>query len=415
MNDSLHTSKRKLLNDPVYGFITIPDELIFDLIQHPWFQRLRRITQLGLTNLVYGGAQHTRFQHAIGAMHLMTKAIEVIRSKGHPISGEEALGVQIAILLHDIGHGPYSHTLENSLVTEISHEQISLLIMEQINQELGGKLDIAISIFKNEYPKKYLNQLVSSQLDMDRLDYLRRDSFFTGVSEGVIGVERIIKMLNVVDDELLIEAKGIYSIEKFIVARRLMYWQVYLHKTVIAAEQMLVNILRRARELAEAGEELFGSAPLRHFLYHSWKIDDFRKNPEMIATFAQLDDYDIFGAIKVWAHHEDRVLSQLCQSLVDRKLLKIKMQNSPFSESEIQEAKDKTLQSSNLSPDEVSYFVFSDSIYNRAYQSEMTGINLLFKDGTKQDIAQAADLLNISALSKPVTKFFLCYPSGHSI
>ena len=415
MSQSLHTHKRKLLNDPVYGFITIPNELIFDLIEHPWFQRLRRITQLGLTNLVYGGAQHTRFQHALGAMHLMTKAIEVIRSKGHTISHDEALGALIAILMHDIGHGPYSHTLENSLVTEVSHEQISMLIMEQINEELDGQLDTAISIFKNEYPKKYLNQLVSSQLDMDRLDYLRRDSFFSGVSEGVIGVERIIKMLNVVDDELLIEAKGIYSIEKFIVARRLMYWQVYLHKTVIAAEQMLVNILRRARELAEDGQDLFGSDPLRHFLYHTWTFEDFRKNPEMIATFAQLDDYDIFGSIKVWAHHHDRVLSRLCQNLVERRLLKIKMQNSPFSQEEIEQAQSQTLKNSNLEADEVPYFVFSNSIYNRAYQTEMTGINLLFKDGSIQDIAQAADLLNISALSKPVTKFFLCYPSGYSI
>lgn len=405
--------KRKIFNDPVYGFITIPYDIIFQLIEHPYFQRLRRISQLGLTNMVYSGANHTRFQHALGAVHLMGKAIEVIRSKGQEITEEEAVGVSIAILLHDIGHGPYSHTLEHCIVEGVSHENISLIIMDQLNEDFEGRLDTAISIFRNEYPKKFLYQLVSSQLDMDRLDYLRRDSFFTGVSEGVIGVDRIIKMLDVVDDELVVEAKGIYSIEKFLVARRLMYWQVYLHKTVIAAEQLLMRILERAKELAMEGKELPCTESLKVFLYGDFSLSDFRKNRSLVSQFSKLDDYDVLSAIKEWSQSDDTVLSILCQNLIDRKLPKILMDKEPVDQNVFEEKRAKLKSALKLENDEVKYFVFQGSIDNRAYQP-LSRINLLYKDGTKKDIAEAADLLNISALSEPVTKHFLCYPRGGS-
>ncbi|MCB0480754.1 MAG: HD domain-containing protein [Flavobacteriales bacterium] len=410
----LHIRKRKIFNDPVYGFITIPYEIIFDLIEHPYFQRLRRISQLGLTNLVYSGGHHTRFQHAIGAVHLMGKAIEVIRSKGHEITEEEAVGVSVAILLHDIGHGPFSHTLERSIVTGISHEDISLLLMDELNREFEGKLDIAIQIFKNEYPKNFLYQLVSGQLDMDRLDYLRRDSFFTGVSEGVIGVDRIIKMLDVVNDELVVEAKGIYSVEKFLVARRLMYWQVYLHKTVIAAEQMLMRILERARQLAIDGNEVPCSRSLKVFLYGNFHKSDFIKNKKLLKHFAQLDDYDVMAAIKEWQHASDMVLSKLSKMLVKRELLKVQMQREPFP-AELKELKLTELCAKwKISKEEAQYFVFTESINNMAYQNQQR-INLLYKDGSVKDIAEAADLLNISALSESVTKHFICFPKGSKI
>ena len=326
MNSSQYNSKRKILNDPIYGFITIPNELIFDLIEHPYFQRLRRISQLGLTNLVYSGANHTRFQHALGAMYLMGKAIDILRQKGHDITEDEALGVTIAILLHDIGHGPFSHTLEHTIVPGVSHEALSLLFMDRLNKEFDGKLDTAIQIFKNEHPKKYLNQLVSSQLDIDRLDYLRRDSFFTGVTEGIVGSDRIIKMMNIYQDNLVIEAKGIYSIEKFLVARRLMYWQVYLHKTVLSAENVLMRILGRARELALGGKKLICSDALRVFLYGKVTQNDFKEQKDLLDSFAQLDDYDVLGAIKQWQNNDDFVLSNLSRRLVNRNLLKIKLQ-----------------------------------------------------------------------------------------
>ena len=406
----MHNKKRKILNDPVYGFITIPYEIIFDLIEHPYFQRLRRITQLGLTNLVYSGANHTRFQHAIGAMHLMGKAIDVIRSKGEEITEDEAIGVTIAILLHDIGHGPYSHTLENSIVEGVSHEQISEIFMQKLNIDFEGKLDTAIQIFKNEHPKKFLNQLVSSQLDMDRLDYLRRDSFFTGVSEGIIGVDRIIKMLSVVSGNLVVETKGIYSIEKFLVARRLMYWQVYLHKTVISAESMLLQILKRAKKLAHDGVDLQCSCSLRTFLYQDVSKIQLATESKYLDAFSQLDDYDIMAAIKEWQSNEDLILSLLSKSLVNRKLLKVKLQSDAIGASLKTESLAKAKEKFNCSDEELSYLVFEGTIDNRAYTIGKGEIQMLHKDGTVEDIEHAADLFTISAMSKPVIKHYICYP-----
>ena len=406
----MHNKKRKILNDPVYGFITIPYEIIFDLIEHPYFQRLRRITQLGLTNLVYSGANHTRFQHAIGAMHLMGKAIDVIRSKGEEITEDEAVGVTIAILLHDIGHGPYSHTLENSIVEGVSHEQISEIFMQKLNIDFEGKLDTAIQIFKNEHPKKFLNQLVSSQLDMDRLDYLRRDSFFTGVSEGIIGVDRIIKMLSVVSGNLVVETKGIYSIEKFLVARRLMYWQVYLHKTVISAESMLLQILKRAKKLAHDGVDLQCSCSLRTFLYQDVSKIQLATESKYLDAFSQLDDYDIMAAIKEWQSNEDLILSLLSKSLVNRKLLKVKLQSDAIGASLKTESLAKAKEKFNCSDEELSYLVFEGTIDNRAYTIGKGEIQMLHKDGTVEDIEHAADLFTISAMSKPVIKHYICYP-----
>jgi HD superfamily phosphohydrolase len=365
---------------------------------------------LGLTNLVYPGALHTRFHHAMGAMHLMSQAIEVLRSKNHAISEEEAKGVTIAILLHDIGHGPFSHALEHSIVSNINHEDISELLMNRLNEEFNGELSLAIKIFQNKYKKKFLHQLVSSQLDMDRLDYLKRDSFFTGVSEGVISSDRIIKMLNVVGDELAIEAKGIYSIEKFIIARRLMYWQVYLHKTVLSAENLLVNILKRAKELAEKKVELFCTPPLKVFLYNKYSKSDFISNRSLLETFALLDDYDIMTSIKVWVNHSDKVLSMLCNQLVNRKLFKVEMQKQPFKEEKIESIKAYTKKHFKLSDKEVNFFVFSGTVANDTYSADKIRINIMFKDGTISDITEASDQLNITVLGKTVKKYYLCYP-----
>ncbi len=405
------TGKRKIFNDPIYGFISIPNEFIFDLIEHPYFQRLRRITQLGLSNVVYTGANHTRFQHTLGAMHLMTRAIETIRSKGHEITDEEALGATIAILMHDIGHGPYSHTLEYSLVNGVNHEVISSLFMDELNHKFNGKLDLAIDIFKGTYHKKFLHQLVSSQLDVDRLDYLKRDSFFTGVSEGVIGSERLISMLNVANGEIAVEAKGIYSVEKFLVARRIMYWQVYLHKTVLGSEMLLIKILSRAKSLALAGETLFCSSALETFLYHDYTKEDFYAYKGLLAVFARLDDFDIMSAIKVWAEHEDAILSTLCSMLINRKLYKVVIRKEPFDKDEIEAKQREVAKHMNIDdPSDLDFFVFSDQVMNRAYSQTLDNICILFKDGTVKDVAEAADLLNISVLSEPVTKYFLCYP-----
>lgn len=403
-------NKRKIFNDPIYGFISIPYEIIFDLIEHPYFQRLRRIKQLGQTHLVYPGALHTRFHHAMGAMHLMGKAIDVIRSKGHEITEEEAKGVTIAILLHDIGHGPFSHSLESSIVSNFSHEDISALFMDRLNAEFNNELDLALRIFRNEYPKKFLHQLVSSQLDMDRLDYLKRDSFYTGVSEGVISTTRIITMLNVKNDKLCIEAKGIYSVEKFIVARRLMYWQVYLHKTVLSAESLLINILKRAKELASKGKDLFCTPALYHFMYNKITKKEFQEKEEHIHQFSLLDDYDILTSIKVWTNHEDKILSNLCNNMINRKLYKIELNDKPFSPAKIDKVRKSVMNKYDLNEKEARFFVHSDSIANNAYNPESDRINLLYKDGGLVDIAEAADQLNISVLSKPVTKYFLCYP-----
>ncbi len=403
-------NKKKIFNDPIYGFITINHDIIFDLIEHPYFQRLRRIKQLGLTHLVYPGALHTRFHHALGTMHLMQKAIEVIRSKGHSITEEEAEGVSIAILLHDIGHGPFSHALEHSIVFGVSHEEISTLFMDDLNKTFKGKLDLALKIFRNKYKKKFLYQLVSSQLDMDRLDYLKRDSFYSGVSEGVISTDRIITMLNVKNDELAIDEKGIYSIEKFIIARRLMYWQVYLHKTVLAAENLSVNILKRAKDLASNGVELFCTPALHEFLYHQHDLNAFKKKAGLLATFAELDDVDIMASIKMWAKHEDKTLSTLCNMMLNRNLYKIKLQGKKFTKAELNEISNKVKTKLKLTDKEVGYFVFQDSIINNAYNPKMDKINILLKNGKMHDIVDAADTLNISALSTTVKKWFVCFP-----
>ena len=403
-------NKKKIFNDPIYGFITIPYDIIFDLIEHPYFQRLRRIKQLGLTHMVYPGALHTRFHHAMGTMHLMTQAIDVLRSKGIEITEDEAQGVSIAILLHDIGHGPFSHALEHSLVNGVSHEEISTFFMNALNKEFKGKLDLALKIFRNDYKKKFLYQLVSSQLDMDRLDYLKRDSFYTGVSEGVISTDRIITMLTVKNDELAIEEKGIYSIEKFIIARRLMYWQVYLHKTVLSAENLLVRILKRAKELAAKDVELFGTPALKEFLYNEYDLNAFNTNPKTLETFAELDDNDILASVKVWKNHEDKTLSTLCKMIINRELYKIQIQSKRFEKSVIEPLESKVKNELNIPNKEVNYFVFQDSIINNAYNPKMDRINILLKNNTISDITDAADTFNIKALETPVKKWFLCFP-----
>lgn len=402
-------NKKKIINDPIYGFISIPDEFIFDLIEHPFFQRLRRIAQLGTTSLVYPGALHTRFHHVIGAMHLMTLAISTIRKKGTEISADEEQGALIAILLHDIGHGPYSHALEYDIVNKVSHESISSFFIERLSEEFGGKLDLALEIFQNRYPKQFLHQLVSSQLDMDRLDYLNRDSFYTGVSEGVIGSNRIIEMLNVNKGHLVLEEKGIYSVEKFIVARRLMYWQVYLHKTVVAGEFMLIHILRRAKELKINGEDLFASPSLSFFLSNNINIEDFENNPEVLNNFSLLDDYDILGAIKVWQFSKDKVLALLSKKLVNRKLLKIEISKTPFSQERINQELNIIQKHLSLSREEAKYFVYAEKLTNNAYNEDKENINLLFKNGETIELSKASDNLNISALAKPVEKYCLCY------
>lgn len=403
-------NKKKIFNDPVYGFISIPKEIIFDVIEHPYFQRLRRIKQLGLTHIVYPGALHTRFHHVLGAMHLMTQAILVIRRKGHEITDAEERAVLLAILLHDIGHGPFSHALEHDIVSGVSHEDISEFFMERLSEELNGELDLAISIFNNSYPKKFLHQLVSSQLDMDRMDYLNRDSFYTGVSEGVIGSERIIEMFDVVNGELVLEQKGIYSIEKFIVARRLMYWQVYLHKTVVAAEFMLIHVLRRAKELSLQGIDLFGSPALNFFMRQTITAEDFKNDPNVLNQFAKLDDFDILGAIKVWQDSDDAILAELSRRIIDRDLFKIKFSSEPFSKEIINEKKILVQKELGLKEDELKYFVYDGVLSNNAYNENKENINLLMKSGEIKDVASASDNLNISALSNPVEKYFLCYP-----
>ena len=406
----LISNKRKIFNDPVYGFITIPDDLIFDIIEHSYFQRLRRIKQLGLTHLVYPGALHTRFHHALGAMHLTNQTISVLRSKGHDISNDELQGVLLAILLHDIGHGPYSHALEPSLVCCLSHEKLSELFMEKLNKIFNNKLSLALKIYKNEYHKKFLHQLVSSQLDMDRLDYLKRDSFFTGVSEGVIGTERIIKMLNVFNGKLVVDEKGIYSIENFIVARRLMYWQVYYHKTVFAAENMLIKILKRAKFLAQNQENLFATPSLDYFLKNNFTENDFIENEKVINTFALLDDFDIYASIKVWSNHNDKILSFLCKSLVNRHLYKTEIQNQQFEQTYVNKIKQTAKKTFQINDDEINYFLISKTTENNAYTNENNEINIFNKKGEIFDIAEASDHLSISVLSKTTKKYFLCYP-----
>lgn len=398
-------NKRKIVNDPVYGLINIPSEIIYDIIEHRYFQRLRRIKQLGLTDYVYPGAVHTRFQHTLGAVHLIGLAIDTLRSKNISISKEEEEAVSLAILLHDIGHGPFSHSLENKITESYGHEDLSLLYMKELNKEFDGKLSLSIKIFSNTYHKKFLHQLVSSQLDVDRLDYLRRDSFYTGVSEGVIGSDRIIKMLNVVNDQLVVEAKGIYSIEKFIIARWLMYWQVYLHKTVVSAEQLLLKIFKRVQHLINENQEIFLSNEFDFFFRNnSSNIKDILEN------FSIIDDNDILALIKNWSNHKDRTLSMLSKRLLHRHLYKIKIQNTPFEKNEIEELKSKAKKVLNLEEDELEYFVFTDSISKKAYSAFDEKIQILYKNGSIVDITDASDMLNISVISKTVRKYFLCYP-----
>jgi HD superfamily phosphohydrolase len=405
-------NKKKIINDPVYGFISIPDELIFDVLEHPYMQRLRRIMQLGLSHLVYPGALHTRFHHVLGAMHLMSLAIATIRRKGHEITVDEERAALLAILLHDIGHGPFSHALEYDIVSGVSHEVISGYFIERLTEEFGSDLKNAHAIFKNQYTKPFLYQLVSSQLDMDRLDYLNRDSFYSGVSEGIIGTDRLIEMLNVHEGYLVLEEKAIYSIEKFIVARRLMYWQVYLHKTVVVAENMLIQTLRRAKALIKLGNPLFCSPALQFFLENDITKVDFETNTQVLDYFSRLDDYDIWSSIKVWQDEKDPILSKLAKGLVNRKLFKIEISKTPFSAERISYEKELCATTYGLSMPDVEYFVYQDILTNKAYNQDKENIKLLMKNGEIIDLSAASDNLNISALAQPVEKYFLCYPTN---
>ncbi len=404
------TNKQKIINDPVYGLITIPDALVFDVIEHPWFQRLRRIKQLGLTHYTYPSAQHTRFQHALGAMHLMGQAVTVLRAKGIEITEKEAQGVNIAILLHDIGHGPFSHTLEQTIVRDLTHEELSRQFMAGLNHEFGNELMLANAIFNDTYPKKFLHQLVSSQLDMDRLDYLARDSFFTGVAEGVISYDRIIKMLTVMNDELVVEGKGIYSIEKFLISRRLMYWQVYLHKTVIAADQLLVNLLKRAKYLGESGVPLFATPAFDIFLRNNPTRLDFETDPQWLDHFAHLDDFDVFTSVKVWATHPDPILSDLCSNLVNRRLFRVEMQTSPFEQAYVDLIRRKTIAMLNLAPDEVEYYFTFGKVENKAYNPRHERIMIKGRSNELTDISEASEQLNNAVMPTTVSKYLLCYP-----
>jgi len=401
--------KRKIINDPVFGFINIDNGFIYSIIKHPYFQRLNRIKQLGMTCFVYPGAQHSRLNHSLGAMHLMNEAISQLRIKGHTITQEEGQAALACILMHDLGHGPFSHVLEDTLIQNIRHEEISHLLMNRINREMNGRLDMAIAIFTDTYPKKFLHQLVSGQLDVDRLDYLRRDSFFTGVTEGNIGSARIIKMLNIKDDRLVVEVKGIYSIENFLMARRLMYWQVYLHKTSIAAEKMLINILKRAKELAGQGVELFASPALHYFLYHPADNHAFLNDPQAIDFFIDLDDNDIWSALKVWAKHSDVILSLLSSALLNRNIFKIEIETKPFPTEYIEEKQRKFADKYSISLKEALYLISTDEISTNMYSEADDSIDILFKDGSTKDISEASDMLNIHLLSKKIKKYYYCF------
>lgn len=402
------TNKLKIFNDPIYGFITIPNTLVYDLIQHPYFQRLRRISQMGLSYLVYPGANHTRFHHALGAMHMMQKAVEVLRFKAVAISKEEENALYVAILLHDIGHGPFSHAMEHSIVEEVNHETISLLLMNKLNQEFGGQLSLAIKIFKGEYHRKFMLQLISSQLDMDRMDYLKRDSFYSGVAEGNINSDRLIQMMNVNQDVLVMEEKAIYSIEKFLMARRLMYWQVYLHKTSLVAELTLTKTLQRAKELHSKGIDVNCSRPLKYFMEHKISLEKFSNID--LDTFAQLDDFDIISALKEWQYHDDYILSTLSKMIINRDLSKIKLNSEKFPVEVLQNMSNRFAKAQNISLQEVKYFIFKGKIKNQAYSKEAEPIRIFKKDSTIEDVVEASDQLNLKALSKPVTKYFICFP-----
>lgn len=403
MNDS------KIINDPVFGFIKIPRGLLLDIIKHPLMQRLTRIKQLGLTSFVYPAAQHVRFQHSIGSFHLMSEAITSLSQKGIFIFESEAEAVEAAILMHDIGHGPFSHVLENTLTGNVGHEQISLFMMEQINKDMNGSLNLAMKIFKNEYPKKFLHQLISSQLDVDRLDYLRRDCFFTGVTEGNIGSARIIKMLDVVDDNLVVNSKGIYSIENYLTSRRLMYWQVYLHKTTVACEKMLVNTLMRAKNLAKNGKELFAPPSLRFFLYNDIDEHTFTADSEALHHYSQLDDNDIWCTIKEWAKNDDKILSLLSKDLVNRNIFKVEVFNDPIEEEYIEKVRTNIAKEYNLSTADTEYLINISTIQKDMYDVNDEQISILYKDGTVKDISEASELFNMSLLSKKIRKYYLCY------
>lgn len=403
--------KHKTINDPIYGFITIPNKFIFELMEHRYLQRLRRISQMGLSYIVYPGAHHTRFHHALGAMFLMQKAVQVLQTKGVEISNKEETALYAAILLHDIGHGPFSHAMEHSIVENIGHEQLSLLFMENLNVEFNNQLALAIKIFKNEYPRKFLHQLVSGQLDMDRLDYLKRDSFYTGVPEGTVNAQRLIAMLNVRDNQLVVEEKGIYSVENFLVARRLMYWQVYLHKTGIVAEQLLVRVLKRAKQLTAHGMDLPASSALKFFLINT--IDASNFDDRVLNTFARLDDVDILSALKTWVENDDFVLKNLSSMLLHRELLKIKIKSEPFAVEKLRKKQQKLVETCSISEEEAAYFVFAGKLENQAYSMERDTINLLKQNGKMIDVAKASDQLNLEALSKSVVKYYMCFPKNN--
>jgi len=402
--------KSKIINDPVYGFITFPSELVFKIIDHPYYQRLRRIKQLGLTDLVYPGANHTRFHHAIGATHLMSIALNTLREKGHPITDEEYEASLAAILLHDIGHGPFSHALEFGLLTNVTHEDISLIIMNRLNEEFDGALDLTIKIFSDTYERKFFHQLVSGQLDVDRLDYLNRDSYFTGVTEGQVSFDRILKMLTLVDDELVVEEKGVYSIENFLNARRLMYWQVYLHKTVISAEFMLLRCIQRMKELYQTGYEIYVPEFLEIFLKQDINKHRFENEPELLDSFIKLDDNDIWSAMKTWKHSSDTALATLSEGIMDRKLFKIEVTNSQLSKSRLKEIRSQVTEEFGADQNELDYLVIKSSLSNNAYLPKEKNINILKKNGKVVDVATATDLPNITAMTKTVTKSFVCYP-----
>jgi uncharacterized protein len=405
-------NKKKILNDPVYGFINIPGELIFDIIEHPYFQRLRRIRQLGLAEFVYPGALHTRFHHALGAMHLMSLALNTLRSKGHDISDKEFESAQLAILLHDIGHGPLSHALENSILSKVHHEKISSLITQELNKQFNGALDLSIKMFNNTYKRKFFHQLISGQLDMDRMDYLKRDCFFTGVQEGTIGTDRIIRMLEIVNDELVVEEKGIYSIENFLTARRLMYWQVYLHKTTVSAENMVIQVIKRARFLLKQGIDVPASNALKLFLSSDVQYADFKNHKKYLEAFTQMDDLDVWYGIKQWIRHKDRVLSCISRLIIERKLYKILVSNKLKNNKPLLDLQKDCKKRFQLNEDEIGYFVVKGHLSNAAYLEKNGKINILRKDGSIIDVAEASDLPNIKAISKIVKKHYICWPKS---
>ncbi|MBR6853723.1 MAG: HD domain-containing protein [Prevotella sp.] len=399
----------KIINDPVFGFIKIPKGILYGIVEHPLFQRLNRINQLGLASVVYPGARHTRFQHSLGAFHLMSEAIQNLQQKGQFIFDSEAEAVQAAILMHDIGHGPFSHVLENTLIHGISHEEISLMMMEEINRSMNGQLNLAISIFKGDYPKNFLHQLISSQLDMDRLDYLRRDSFYTGVTEGNIGSARIIKMLNVIDDSLVVEQKGIYSLENYLTTRRLMYWQVYLHRTCVAYEKVLVNMLKRAKELISKGQQVFASPALLYFLENDIDAEWFASHPEALQNYSELDDSDIWSAMKAWKHHQDKILSTLATDMLDRKIFKVEVLEEMPTEERIEELKQTIAQKMDIAYEDAHYMMSLNTIQKDMYNVDDDKIQILYKNGEIKDISEASELLNVQLLSKKIRKYYLCY------